>query len=226
MRNIFIIKFICLLSLSADINIITKDYNIKKPIKSWIEFKNENLTKQQFDYSCGAGSLSTILTHFYDKNITEVMILDNILKIKKIDKDKKELENSTFDLSFADLTEIANLNNFKALGLAIEFESLYKIKSPVILYVKIRKNEHFTVFKAIDEHFVYLADPSMGNIKVKLSKFKEMFFQRNDYKFKGKILAVLPNSEADKLSVNKDFMKIEKYSNLIYEIIKDKFIKN
>ncbi len=225
MKIFLLIKLIFVLNLYADINIITKNYNIKKPIKSWIEFKNENLTKQQYDYSCGAGSLSTILTYFYDKNITETMILDSILKIKKVNKEKKELENSTFDLSFADLKTIANLNEFKAIGLAIEFESLYKLKSPVILYVKIRKNEHFTVFKAIDKNFVYLADPSLGNIKVKISKFKEMFFQRNDDKFKGKILAILPKKEIDKLNINKNFMKIEKYSNLIYDLIKDKFLK-
>ena len=223
MKFFILIFIIFTLNSFANINIIKQNYTISKPIKSWLEFKNESVVKQQYDYSCGAGSLSTILTYFYDKNITEEAILNSVLKIKSINKDKKELENSTFDLSFADLQEIANLNDFKAIGLAIELNSLYKLKAPVILYVKIRKDEHFTVFKSIDKNFVYLADPSLGNIKVKISKFKEMFFQRNDKKFKGKILAILPKKEIDKINMKNDFLKIEKYSNLIYELIKDKF---
>lgn len=38
-----------------------------------------------------------------------------------------------------------------------------------------RDIEHFSVFKEIDEHFAYPADPSFGNIKVSLKKFQEMF---------------------------------------------------
>ncbi len=106
--------------------------------------------------------------------------------------------------------------------MALDLDSLRKLKAPVILFVKIRKNEHFTIFKNIDTNYVYLADPNFGNIKVRISKFKEMFYQREDLKYPGKILAILPTNDIQKKDINKEFMKIQQNSSFIYENIKNK----
>jgi predicted double-glycine peptidase len=87
----------------------------------------------------------------------------------------------------------------------------------VILFVKIRKNEHFTIYKNSDENYIYLADPSFGNIKVKKAKFLEMFYTRNDEKHQGKFLAVIPNSE---IETNQEFRKIIKTSDFVIDILK------
>ena len=208
--------------VSADIILHQKEFSIKKPIESWIEIKNRNLTRQNYDYSCGSASLSTILKYYYRFNIGEKDILDAILKSKGIDLNKKKrLENQEFSLSFLDLAKFANFKGFKAIGLAIDLEALKKLKAPVILFVKIRKDEHFTIFKNIDKNYVYLADPSFGNLKVRISKFKEMFFQRDDLKYPGKILAIIPTSNEQKERIEQGFMRVHKESNLIYENIKD-----
>lgn len=204
----------------ANITLHQKEFTITKPIKSWIEFKNENLTRQKHDYSCGSASLSTILKYYYGLNIDEKEILDTVLKSKGYDVSKKnELEdmNST-SLSFLDLANYVQEKGLKAVGLALDLESLVKLKAPVILFVKIRKNEHFTVYKSIDKNYVYLADPSFGNIKVKISKFKEMFYQRDNLKYPGKILAIIPIKNTH--YINKEYLNVEKSSNLIYEVIK------
>ena len=76
--------------LGADIHIMQKEFHITKPIKSWIEFKNENLTRQDYDYSCGSASLSTVMKYYYDQNISEKDVLDAVLEIKGIDNDMKK----------------------------------------------------------------------------------------------------------------------------------------
>ena len=210
--------------LVANIHIIQKEFHITKPIKSWIEFKNENLTRQEFDYSCGSGTLSTIMKYYYDQNISEKNILDAVLDAKGILKEKKELKKEDMSLSFMDLSEYVKTKNFKAIGLALDLESLKKLKIPVILFVKIRKNEHFTVYRGMDEQNVYLSDPSFGNTKIKISKFKEMLYQRQDLKYPGKLLAILPTKATQKKKVNVNFMKIPKNSNMIYELIQFKNI--
>ncbi|MBU1668379.1 C39 family peptidase [bacterium] len=208
----------------ADIHIVHKEYHIKKPIKSWIEFKNENLVRQKFDYSCGSASLATVMHYFYDQNMTEMSILNDILDMKGIGKEKaKELEEEDMSLSFLDLSQYIKTKGFKAIGLALDLKALKSLKAPVILFVKIRKNEHFTVFKGMDEKYVYLADPSFGNSKIKISKFKEMFYQRDDLKHPGKLLAILPVTK--KTTMNKKFMEIQKSSNFIYDVIKTNTLK-
>lgn len=206
----------------ADITLHQKDFSITKPIKSWIEFKNENLTRQNYDYSCGSASLSTILKYYYDLDIGEKEILNTVLKSKGYDISKKEkLEDGDTSLSFFDLATYVQSKGLKAVGLALDLDSLSKLKAPVILFVKIRKNEHFTIYKNMDENYVYLADSSFGNIKVKISKFKEMFYQREDLKYPGKILAIIPITNKQKEQIKQSFMKVQKSSNFIYENIKD-----
>lgn len=223
MKKLIIVTLAPLL-LVGEIQIRDKEYHLNKPIKSWIEFKNENLVRQQFDYSCGSASLATVMYHFYDQNMTESSILNDILDMKGIGKEKaKELEEEDMALSFLDLAQYIQSKGFKAIGLALDLEALKSLQAPVILFVKIRKNEHFTVFKGVDERYVYLADPSFGNTKVKISKFKEMFYQRDDLKYPGKLLAILPTKKDTTL--NKDFMSIKKSSNFIYEVIKTKSLE-
>jgi len=223
MKKIFLMVIIPLLVI-ADIHLTDKEYHIKKPIKSWIEFKNDNLVRQNYDYSCGSASLATIMHYFYEQNMTEESILSGILDMKGIGKEKaRELEEEDMSLSFLDLAQYIKTKGFKAIGLALDLKALKTLKAPVILFVKIRKNEHFTVFKGIDDRYVYLADPSFGNSKIRISKFKEMFYQRDDLKHPGKLLAILPVGKNS--IMNKKFMKIQKSSNFIYDVIKTNILK-
>jgi len=223
MKKIYLI-LLNLTCLNATTHIVNKEFHIEKPVKSWIEFKNENLTRQDYDYSCGASSLATVMKYYYDQNTTEKGILDEILSSKGLNKDNmKDLEEKDMSLSFLDLSKYVETKKFKAIGLAIDFDGLENLKIPVILYVKIRKNEHFTVFKGIDEDYVYLADPSFGNTKVKISKFKEMFLQRDDDKYGGKILAILPTQKI--INSKNDFMNVKNSSNLVYDVIMSKALK-
>ena len=195
-----------------------KNFDIQKPVKSWIEIKNENVVRQEYDYSCGSAALATILKYFYDLNISEKEILNKILDFKGLnDKNKKTLEDKDFMLSFYDLAEFAKSKGFKAIGLALDIKALSKLKAPVILFVKIRKDNHFTVFKGMDENYVYLADPNFGNIKLRISKFKKIFYLSNS-KYPGKVLAIIPLKPT---KINHNFMKIKKSSNFVYGVIKD-----
>lgn len=187
--------------------------------KSWIEIKNNNLTRQKRDYSCASASLSTILTYYYDQNVTEEEILNEVMEMKHLNRNSSpEAFRQAGGLSFLDLAYIAQNRGFKAIGLAISMQELQKVKAPLILHVKIRDNEHFTVFKGIDSEYVYLADPSFGNTKIKRSKFQEIFYQREDLKYPGRALIILPPKHHTKKI--ESFMKKPKKSPLIEQSIK------
>ena len=210
--------------LDAKVHIVNENMNLSVPVQSWIEIKNRNLSRQKYDYSCGSASLSTILKYYYNQDVSEKEILDAVMHMKGLSKESSLAEYKKANgLSFLDLSVFAFSKGFRALGLALDMESLKKLKIPVILYVKIRNSEHFTVYKGMDKKYVYLADPSMGNTKVRLSKFKEMFYQREDLKHPGKVLAVFP--PMGKTVKSSDFMKIPQSTTLIENVIRSKIIK-
>lgn len=200
--------------------------SIEVPVKSWIEIKNHNLVRQEYDYSCGSASIGTVLKYFFNDNVSEREVLDFVLKKKGVDKpDKSKLEGKDLTLSFYDLKEFAEGRNYKVFGLALDMETLKKLKVPAIVFVNIRRKEHFTVYKGMDERFVYLADPSFGNIKVTHWKFQEMFYSRDNERHPGKMLVFIPLDEKVKSEVSRDFMKIPEKSDFVYRVIENNFYR-
>ncbi|RUM71161.1 MAG: peptidase C39, partial [Sulfurovum sp.] len=65
--------------------------------------------------------------------------------------------------------------------------------------------------------------PSFGNTKVKLSKFKEMFYQRENLKYPGKVLAIFPPSNYTQK--NSDFLELPSKTTLIEDVIHSEIIK-
>lgn len=195
---------------------------IPKAKKTWVDFRDQNLVKQQEDFTCGSASLATILTYYYGLQTSEKEVLDFVMRKKGIDLSKIDLANNEImqsfqeqGLSFLDLAEFAKSYDLEAIGLALDFNSLKQLKVPVIVFLNIRKTEHFSVYKGMDEFYVYLADPSFGNIKIPITKFQEAFYQRKDSEHPGKILAILSN----KTQGNQDFLKISTPHDLIKETV-------
>lgn len=148
-------------------------------IQSWKELRDDSIVKQDLDYSCGAASVATLLNNFFYQNTTEEQILNII--------DKGDLK-----ASFLDMQKALTTLGFQSQGLAVSYDTLRTLKIPVIVYIKHRKTDHFSVLRGINENFVWLADPSLGNRILTKHQFIEMWHTRDDKILSGKILAVIP----------------------------------
>ena len=80
---------------------------------------------------------------------------------------------------------------FEAKGYALSFEQLAQLKIPVIVYLKYRKDDHFSVLRGIDGNTVLLADPSLGHVSMSRAQFLDAWKTREG-NLAGKILAVVP----------------------------------
>lgn len=160
----------------------------KLKVKNWKVLRDKDVVKQSFDYSCGASSLATLLNNFYGSNVSEKEILSAI--------------NTNFMASFNDMRRILPNFGFQAKGYELGFDELLKLKIPVIVYLKFRKSEHFSVLKGIGKNMVVLSDPSLGNVSFSKKQFLDMYNTTNEG---GKILAVLPLSNHQKLRINDNF---------------------
>lgn len=155
------------------------------PVKSWKTLRDAGIVKQDLDYSCGAASLATVLNSFYGQNVTEEALL-------------KAMDKGDGMASFEDMAKALPQFGFRAQGFAARWEQLALLKIPVILYVKHRKNDHFSVLRGISGDTVWLADPSLGNRTYSRAQFLAMWQTRGDADdgLAGKFLAVLPANAA------------------------------
>jgi predicted double-glycine peptidase len=98
--------------LFSQLHIIHDEFRVSKNVKSWIEIKNQNLTRQKFDYSCGSASLSTILKYYYKNDISEKDVLNKVLQQKGVSEKKEDLEDKDFTLSFFGFGSLFAKNKF------------------------------------------------------------------------------------------------------------------
>ncbi len=151
------------------------------PVKSWKRLRDARIVKQDLDHSCGAASLATVLNSFYGQNVTEEALL-------------RAMDKGDGRASFEDMARALPKFGFRAQGFAASWAQLARLKVPVIVYVKHRKDDHFSVLRGIDGDTVWLADPSLGNRTYSRAQFLAMWQTRADTgdDLAGKFLAVLP----------------------------------
>ena len=167
-------------------HISTQSAQISVPIQSWKTLRDSRIVKQELDYSCGAASLATLLNEFYGQSVTEEALL-------------KAIDNGNMRASFEDMQHALLRFGFRAVGYATSYEQLMKLKAPVVVYLKSRRDDHFSVLRGIDANTVWLSDPSLGNRTYSREQFLEMWETRkgdqDNAGLKGKILAVISNQE-------------------------------
>lgn len=151
-------------------------------VRSWKTLRDDGIVKQDLDYSCGAASAATLLNSFYGQKVSEKRFL-------------KAMGEEDGMASFDDMARAMPGFGFKARGFAASWDQLVKLKIPVIVYVKYRKDDHFSVLRGISGDTVWLADPSLGNRTFSKAQFLQMWQTRKDGRrpeLAGKFLAVLP----------------------------------
>ena len=192
MRSITLLLFILFFgkpSFSAEANshgdtalLRTHSLAVDVPVRSWKTLRDARIVKQDLDYSCSAASLATLLNEFYGQSLTEEILL-------------KAMDKGNLKASFEDMQRVLPQFGFKAQGFAASYEQLMKLKTPVVVYLKHRKDDHFSVLRGIDANTVWLADPSLGNRTYSKAQFLEMWNTRHDKEqenLSGKFLAILP----------------------------------
>lgn len=151
-------------------------------VKSWKALRDAGIVKQDYDYSCGAASIATLINRQYGLAYGEKEILELL---------SKEAQE-TWKASFADMQKIMPSLGFRAEGYAVSFEQLLQLRAPVIVYLRYRNNDHFSVLYGIDGETVLLADPSLGHVSLSRTQFLDAWKTRDSH-LSGKILAIVPD---------------------------------
>lgn len=158
-------------------------HNVEVQLKSYKQLRDDKIIKQDLDYSCGAASLATILYFYYGKDISEAELL-------------KAMDKGDNKASFEDMAKALQQFGFKAQGFAADFDTLSRLKMPVVVFLKHRRSNHFSVIRGINEAHIWLADPSLGNTTYSKAQFLKMWETREQQEehseLKGKFLAILP----------------------------------
>ena len=158
----------------ADSQVVVKAGAVRTelPATSLRALRDAGVVKQRYDYSCGSASLATLLTYGFndpvDENALLRALLDPLSAEELADLQKK-------GLSLLALQQLAQQRGYKAQGFRVYQSQLAKLSRPVIVFVKPHGYEHFAVLKGLRGDRVHLADPSLGNARMPLYRFLDMW---------------------------------------------------
>jgi predicted double-glycine peptidase len=134
------------------------------------DLRDANVIKQQYDFSCGAAALATILRYGLNDNVTERQVLEQLLSLQSRDELQQTLMQG---FSLLHLQRVAQARGYRAEGFRLEPQFLSGLSGPVIVYIQPRGYKHFAVLRGIRDDRVFLADPSLGNIRMPIYRFLE-----------------------------------------------------
>ena len=145
--------------------------NIK--VKSLQELRWENVVRQEIEVGCGAASLATILTHYFDFPTSEEEMFHPLLAAAEARARGANVQQQGF--SMLEIRQVAGRGGLAAAAFRLEPEELPRVRIPVITRIKINGFDHFVVLKETYGGRVYVADPFYGNTTYRLSQFRHMW---------------------------------------------------
>lgn len=136
-------------------------------VVSLLEMRQSHVVVQQWDLSCGAAALATVLTYQHGDPLSEKAVAEGMLRRTDPLRVKVRGGFSLLDLKrFVDARGYTG-DGYKnlALGDLQEF-------GPTIVPLDLKSYKHFVVFKGITGDHVLLADPAFGNRRMTIAEFK------------------------------------------------------
>ena len=147
-----------------------------RAVKSLLEMRQEGVVIQQWDISCGAAVLATILNYEYGDPVSERDVALGLIDRKEY-LNQPELVRARQGFSLLDLQRYVDGRGYDGVGLAQLTVADLPDLAPIILSVQIRGFMHFVIFRGIVRGRVLLADPAFGNVTLPVSDFEDVWVE-------------------------------------------------
>ena len=134
------------------------------------EIRERGVVMQQWEASCAAATLATVLTYGLGDPVSEAVVVASMLKKSDSSAVKKQGGFTMLDMKHY-------VEDRGYIGRAYKHLSLNDLKAfqaPIVPIDNYGYN-HYVVFNGIKDDEVFLADPAFGNRKMRLSQFNKVW---------------------------------------------------
>jgi predicted double-glycine peptidase len=145
---------------------------VSQPVKSLLEMRHEKVVMQEWDLSCGAAALTTLLRYQHGEQVAEKEVALALMKRQEYIDDPKMIQNRQ-GFSLLDLKRYVDSRGYRGNGFGkLQLKDLIA-KAPIIVPIMIRGYSHFVVFRGMRGDRVLLADSAWGNRTIRVEEFME-----------------------------------------------------
>ncbi len=157
------------------------------PVRTLLELRRHNVVLQQFDLSCGAAALATLLRYQHGERLTERDVAIGLVSREAYLEDPDILK-ARRGFSLLDMHRYVERLGYdgEALGNVV-YEDLSDL-APAVVPVRVNGYSHFVVFRGALDGNVLLADPAFGNRTMSRERFTKSWI---DYAEFGRVVFVV-----------------------------------
>lgn len=150
------------------------------PVQSLHEIRTRHVVLQQFDLSCGAAALATLLRYQHGFPTDERQVALGLID-RDVYVENPEIIRIRQGFSLLDMKRYTDGLGFtgNALG-GMSYEDLLQ-HTPAIVPVLLHGYPHFVVFRGEHQGQVYLADPAFGNRTLDRDRFISAWVDYADF---------------------------------------------
>lgn len=143
------------------------------------EKRHQNVILQQWELSCAAAALATILRYQYGIPATERTVALGLINRKEY-LSNPELLKIRQGFSLLDLKRYVDKLGYEGVGLGqLTLPDLIE-RAPIMVPVLLQGFPHFVVFRGATDNSVLLADPAFGNVTMPIYKFLDGWIKYKD----------------------------------------------
>ncbi len=165
---------------TAEIPLNLGGARVTRTVRSLKDLRKEGVVLQALDYSCGAAALSTVATYFFGDPIKETDVIAAILVTGQTPQEgiRKYFRRKGFTL--LDLKRASESRGYRGTGyrgMTLEdlVETIAEQRAPVLVPINPFGYYHFVVVRGVKGDRVFLADPAVGNMTMKIARFEDVW---------------------------------------------------
>jgi len=163
------------------------------PVQSLLELRRDGVVMQQWDLSCGAAALTTLLNRQFSDPLSEREVATALMNRPEYLRNP-DLVRLRQGFSLLDLKRFVESHGYRGVGLGrLEFSDL-DTRAPLLVPIESHGYNHFVIYRGSLGNRVLLADPAWGNRTLLKTRFESMWI---DFPEIGRVgFQVLPASGA------------------------------
>ena len=159
-----------------------------EPVRSLLEMRREKVVVQDFDLSCAAAALATVLTYQHGDPVSEQEVARALIRREEY-LANPEVVKIRQGFSLLDLKRYADGRGYIGIGYGqLSFEDLIDL-APIMVPVNFNGYNHFVVFRGVVGDRVVLADPAWGNRTMPVERFEDSWLEYPEFGKPGFVVA-------------------------------------
>jgi predicted double-glycine peptidase len=146
----------------------------ERPVRSLLEMRHDRVVVQEWDLSCGAAALATLLRHQHGDTVTERDIALGLVAREEY-VENPELVRLRQGFSLLDLKRYADSRGYIGVGFGgLGLDDLIE-RAPIMTPIRRHGYNHFVIVRGRLGDRILLADPAFGTRTVTVEQFGQIW---------------------------------------------------